>query len=115
MGRKSNWAEIRKAFQGIELPDFISEYYNEMVDNIIFNFKQLSFRHNFPSKIVEIEIAPSATVQIFHGLGVIPSDRIILRNSGNGAITDGEFNSDYIELINRGSITANVKVAILRG
>lgn len=115
MGRKSNYAELRKAVSEISLEEFISTYYNETIDTLNFNLKSLSFLHNFPSKVVTVTISAGQTARIFHEFGIVPSSRVILRNSGDGAITDGEYTNKYVELINRGSIEATVKVAILRG
>jgi hypothetical protein len=114
--RKSSVFDIKKVI-GVMPPfaKFINEYYNEMVDTLNDQMKKLSLRYNFPSSIHEdLEIEAGQTIKIYHRLGVSPLYRIILRNSGDGAITDGEFNDTFIELTNRGSITAKISVAILR-
>lgn len=112
--RKSNWADLKKL-----PPEASSEEvrvaYNEMVDTLIFNLKQLSFLHNFSSKVETVTIGAGATVKVYHGLAVTPKQRVILGNTGNGAITDGAVTEVFWELINRGSNTAIVNVAILRG
>ena len=116
MGQKSNWAEFKKAVGDEDLEEFLKSYYNEMVDTVVFNLKSLSFRNNFQSQVFDkIEIPATSTIKVYHGLGVAPLYRLILGNTGNGAITDGEFTDRYIELRNRGSVAAIVKLVIFKG
>jgi hypothetical protein len=64
----------------------------------------------------DVVIASGATVKIQHFLGVIPKWRIILRQTGNGVITDvpSEWNTKTISLKNNGAESVTISVLIAR-
>jgi len=80
---------------------------------------KLTFSDNFDSfKVESLEIANGVTAKIPNGFksrmrGVIPSQRIITRQSGNGHITDGVWGEDFIEIINNGPDDTVVNVIYL--
>ncbi|RLF65236.1 MAG: hypothetical protein DRN30_04405 [Thermoplasmata archaeon] len=80
---------------------------------------KLSLIDNFDSFRAEsLSIANGATVSIPNGFkqglnGVVPSQRIITRQSGNGHVTDGTWSTDFVELINNGPADTVVDVIYL--
>lgn len=94
----------------------LSEVFNDNMIEIATTLRHLSLYNNFDSNIIEnVTIAAGETVRVPHNLRIVPENRIILRQTGNGLITDGEFTQNYIELINNGIEEVTVKVAILKG
>jgi len=71
----------------------------------------LSFNDNFNSFVVRnVEIAAGATVNIDNQLGIIPNERYIVRQTGNGVITDGEWTRETLQLVNQGAETVVIDV-----
>ena len=64
----------------------------------------------------DIVILAGSTLGIQHFLGVIPKWRIILRQTGNGVITDvsSEWNTKTISLKNNGAEDVTLTVLIAR-
>jgi len=72
---------------------------------------RLSFDENFNSFVVnDIAIAAGATAVIDNQLGVIPNERYIVRQTGNGVITDGNWTIEALELVNNGSVAVVISV-----
>jgi len=72
---------------------------------------RLSFNDNFNSFIVNnLEIAAGATVNIDNQLSVIPNERYIARQTGNGVITDGIWDITTLRLKNNGAVDVVVSV-----
>lgn len=99
----------------IPMSRFIQEYFNLLIDDLNFALERLSFFSNFRSEYLEdIEIPASSTARFSHGLGEIPKSRLILRQTGGGLITDGDFTTNYIELVNNGASEATISVVLFR-
>ena len=80
--------------------------------------KALSFKSNFDGLIVEDVVIPANSfIRISHLLGVKPKWRIILRQVGNGVITDipSEWDDKVISLYNNGAVEVTLTVFIARG
>lgn len=95
--------------------DIINSF-NLLADRVSFYNKLLTFS-NFNGYISSDIIIPansSATIQ--HFLGVIPKYRIILKQTGNGVITDvnDEWTTKYITLYNNGAVPVTITVFIAR-
>ena len=91
--------------------------YNEIVKGINFLNKFLSIQSNFDGyTATNITIPATSSVKIQHFLGVIPKWRIILRQTGNGVVTDipSEWNNKVISLYNNGAAEVNISVFIAR-
>lgn len=72
---------------------------------------RLTFDENFNSFLVEdIAIAAGATANIDNQLGVIPNERYIVRQTGNGVITDGTWDIETLRLVNNGAVDVVVSV-----
>ena len=77
--------------------------------------KNISFSENI-GNVVEVTIPAGTEIRIPHGLKVVPKYRIILRQYGNGVITDGAetWTEQYITLLNNGAVSVTLRVGILR-
>lgn len=72
---------------------------------------KLSFNDNFNSFVIrDVEIAAGATANIDNQLSIIPNERYIVRQTGNGVITDGNWTIDTLELTNEGAETVVISV-----
>lgn len=72
---------------------------------------RLNFDDNFPSFLVkDIEISPGSTASISNPLTVVPTERYIAKQIGNGVITDGEWNIEQLQLVNNGLVTVIISV-----
>jgi len=104
---------------GAELPEVI-DIINKSITYLGQLNKLLSIQSNFDGYIAEnIEIGVGLTAKIQHYLGVMPKWRIILRQTGNGVITDvnstpSDWNDKIISLKNNGAETVILTVFIAR-
>jgi len=98
------------------LEDVIKRY-NEIVKGLNFLNKFLSIQSNFDGYVAtNVSIPATSSVKIQHFLGVIPKWRILLRQTGNGVITDisQEWTDKVISLYNNGSTEVIISVFIAR-
>ena len=105
--------DIPQIEDGTSLEEVINAY-NRLVKSVNFTNKRISIRANFDGYIArDVEIAASSSVKIQHFLGVQPKWRIILRQTGNGVITDipEEWTDKVISLKNN-STTDSVKISV---
>lgn len=95
---------------------------NKFINHFNFVNKFLSFQSNFDGKIVDVKIPPVTdtvslgVIKIEHFLGVKPKWRVILRQEGNGVITDvpSGWNEKIITLKNNGSEEVKLSLLIAR-
>ncbi len=90
---------------------------NELITQHNFLSKNLSLQSNFDGQIIEnIAFTAGETKQIPHSLGIIPPYRIILRQVGNGVISDipSDWTDKSIKLINNGAVSVTVTIMIVR-
>jgi hypothetical protein len=77
--------------------------------------KALSFQNNFDGYIASVTFPATSSVQIQHFLGVTPKWRVVLRQEGNGVLSDisSGWNGDYITMKNNGLevVTASILIA----
>lgn len=72
---------------------------------------RLNFDDNFSSFIAkDITIAAGAETLIPNQLKVVPNERYIVRQIGDGVITDGEWDQQTVRLVNNGSVSVTVSV-----
>lgn len=79
--------------------------------------KSLSIQSNFDGFIAEnVKIPATSSLKIQHFLGVKPKWRIILKQEGNGVITDipSEWNNEVISLFNNGAVEVTLSIFIAR-
>jgi len=90
---------------------------NEMASFLSFFTKSISLQSNFNAYIAENVVIPAtSSIAIQHFLGVKPKWRIILRQEGNGVITDipSGWDDKVIKLYNNGSVSVTLTVFIAR-
>ena len=90
---------------------------NDIAFYLNFFNKSLSLQANFNGYIAEnITIPATSEAKIQHFLGVQPKWRIILRQVGNGVITDipSNWNDKVISLYNNGAVEVTLTVFIAR-
>lgn len=88
----------------------------DMIEKLNFITQNLSLRANFNGSIQTFEVAAGETIDIQHFLQVVPQYRIILRQEGNGLLTDlpNLWNNKTITLKNNGSEAVKATVLILK-
>ncbi len=89
---------------------------NELVYDYNIMNKLLSFQSNFDGYIATVSLAAGETKTISHFLGVIPKYRIILRQEGNGVISDipSGWTDKAITIINNGAVAITATLLIAR-
>jgi hypothetical protein len=97
------------------LPEVIKEY-NALVKGMNFFNKFVSFQSNFDGFVASVTLPATTDVKIQHFLGVTPKWRVILRQEGNGVISDipSGWNEDVITLRNNGAVEVKISVLIAR-
>lgn len=98
------------------------EYLTEIQDKLNYFMKEfssfsktLSFQNNFDGYIASVTFPASSTIQIQHFLGVTPKWRVVLRQEGNGVLSDisSGWNDTFITMKNNGTevVTASILIA----
>lgn len=65
---------------------------------------KINFRDNFVSFLAsDVEIPAGGTVIVDNQLSAIPTERYIVRQTGNGVITDGNWTLENLEMTNEGA------------
>ncbi len=76
---------------------------------------RLNLTENFEAfRQDDIVIAAGATVNITNALTIIPSSRLIVKQVGNGLVTDGDWNANVLQLINNGAVPVTISVIFYR-
>jgi hypothetical protein len=71
----------------------------------------LDFDNNFNSFIVrDLEIAAGDTALIDNQLRLVPTERYIVRQIGDGVITDGDWDLNTLRLVNNGAVAVTISV-----
>lgn len=89
---------------------------NLLIDEFNFLSKSLSLQSNFDGDIVTVTFTAGETKIIPHSLGVIPKYRIILRQEGNGVLSDipSGWTTSSVKLINNGAVSVTATIMIVR-
>lgn len=90
--------------------------HNKLISAFNFLNKNISLQSNFNCYVAQVKIPATSSLSIQHFLGVVPKYRIILRQEGNGVITDipSGWTSDVITLYNNGAVEVSLTVMIVR-
>jgi len=96
--------EIRELEPESDLPAVVSEY-NDLVSYLNFLFKALSLQSNFDGQVIDVAIDATTNKRIYHRLGIVPKYRLILRQEGNGLLSDIplEWNDKFVTIRNNGA------------
>jgi hypothetical protein len=117
---------IAKQFRSaIDIPELDSDAaldrviasFNELVTSYNYFNKSISLQSNFDGYIAEnIVFAIGEEVKIQHFLGIKPKWRIILKQVGNGVLTDipSEWDDKTITLKNNGAVEVTATIFIAR-
>lgn len=76
--------------------------------------QNLRFDENFSGQVLEVEIPASTTVGFSHSLGVIPTQRIILKCTGSIDDSSTPWTSTIVYFRNSGASTLTAKILIMR-
>jgi hypothetical protein len=108
--------ELKQLPEGDITSKDVIDSINSITNFINFLSKNLSLQSNFNCFIAQVEIPASSELQIQHFLGVVPRYRIILRQQGNGVITDtpSGWTNKVITLYNNGAVTVTATIMIVR-
>jgi hypothetical protein len=89
---------------------------NKLVSGVNHLSKYLSFDKNFPGSTLELSFSAGETKTISHLLGVRPKYRIILRQEGNGVLSDipSSWNDKVAVIVNNGAVTVNATIMFLK-
>lgn len=98
-----------------DISEIITQY-NELVRMLNFTLKFLSFRSNFEGYIAEVTFPAATSVTIQHFLGVTPKWRVILRQEGNGVLSDipSGWNDKSVIIRNNGAGVVKASILIAR-
>lgn len=108
--------DIEEVEQGADLETTIFTL-NKLLNHYNYLTRALSIQSNFDGFIAENVVIPSLTeIKIQHFLGIRPKWRIILRQVGNGVLTDVASNWDnkVIALYNNGAVEVTATIFIAR-
>jgi len=108
--------DLEKAEDDADLPKVIF-ILNKVIESYRNFNKSLSIQSSFDGFIAEDVVFPALTeVKIQHFLGIKPKWRMILRQVGNGVLTDITSNWDnrVISLYNNGAVEVTATIFIAR-
>lgn len=100
----------------LESPEVFLKKMNRFIDSYNFLSKYLSLSKNFNATILEIEFLSGEQKIISHLLGVRPKYRIILRQEGNGVLSDipSDWNDKTATIKNNGAVTVKATIQFLK-
>jgi hypothetical protein len=83
--------------------------------NLSAGLLKLNLVENFESfRVDDVVIAAGATKEITNDLRVVPTSKLIVRQTGNGLVTDGTWDLNFLRLINNGATTVTISVIFFR-
>ena len=92
------------------------ESHNNLVRAFTLLGKFISFDRHFGGFVATVVFPATTTVAIQHFLGVIPKYRVILRQEGNGVLSDipSGWNNKVISIRNNGAVEVKATILIAR-
>jgi len=95
---------------------YMAEEFNAALKDLFSGLRRINFQDNFEQFEVTVTMASGETANIKNSLGYPITKRIIIRQTGNGLITDGTgvWNSESVSLMNNGPDQVTVTVLFLR-
>lgn len=89
------------------------------VDDLMSRFNDyiaegFSLKNGLSGEIIDISFAPNEEKQILHGLGSVPRYRLILRQEGNGLITDvsSKWTDQFVTLLNNSANAVKITIKL---
>lgn len=107
---------LSKILKGAEGGDLVDKT-NDLIDSFNFLSSKLSLKENFDGQIIEnISFAAGEDKVIPHKLGILPKYRIILRQEGNGVLSDtpSGWNKFQIKVKNNGAVEVTATIMLVR-
>lgn len=72
---------------------------------------RLDFVDNFSAfRVDDLVIPAGETAKITNALPATPTSRIIVRQTGNGLVTDGDWNTKTLSLVNNGAVSVTISI-----
>jgi hypothetical protein len=107
--------EIRELEPESDISTIVEEY-NQMVKYLNFLFKSLSLQSNFDGQVIDIDIPATTNKRIYHRLGIVPKYRLILRQEGNGLLSDIplEWTDKFVTIRNNGAVQVKATILLLK-
>lgn len=90
---------------------------NVLINDYNFFQNHISLKSNLDGQILEnLTFAAGEIKTIPHKLGKVPAGRIIIRQEGNGVLSDipSDWNSKSIKMINNGAVSVTATILIVR-
>jgi hypothetical protein len=97
--------------------DEIIDQHNELIDSFNFLATRISMSENFDGQIIEnISFGAGEDKVINHNLGKTPLFRFILRQEGNGVLSDtpSGWNDFQVQIKNNGAVSVTATIMLLR-
>jgi hypothetical protein len=122
MTRRSNKEPPQGAFKDIRpleddaTLDKVVDTLNTFINSYNFLTKSFSFEKNINGFFTQVTIPANSEISIQHFLGVKPKYRLILRQEGNGIISDvsSGWDDKVITLFNNGAVQITATILIVR-
>ena len=89
---------------------------NDMIESFNFLNTRISLKDNFDGDMVTVTFEAGETKTIPHKLGKVPGGRIIIKQEGNGVLSDipSGWNANSIKMINNGAVSVTATLFIVR-
>lgn len=116
MSGKQTSKDIKEIPKGASFEDSVNTV-NELIQEHNYLSKNITFNGNFNGQIIEnIVFAAGETRTIYHGLGIKPKYRIILRQAGNGVLDDvpSGWNNYSVQVKNNGAVEVTATIFLVR-
>lgn len=101
----------------INTEEEVIEAFNDLADKFNFLIKHISLRENFDGQIIEnIVFDAGEEKTIHHKLGISPRYRLVLRQEGNGVLSDipSGWNKFKIKIKNNGAVKVKATVLLVK-
>lgn len=115
MAKFSGFRTFKTGGTSEEIVAYLTQGLSMSLRELQTGLSNLTFSDNFASQIIEVSIPAGQTVGFSHNLGVIPSQRVILKS--NGAFLDDSdtpWTSKAVYFRNTGASVITAKILLLR-
>lgn len=111
----SEFKDLKELDEEASLEDIIKEH-NRLIASFNYLQRFMTLSKNFDGYVTEVVLPATTATRIQHFLGKIPKYRIVLRQDGNGVISDipSGWTDTYITLYNNGATEIRAVIFIVR-